>query len=818
MVSLNIKIDKRQRSDALTADAFESRVIADTGTFEAGSCLLTDIDSLGGTTAILPFYERIDLFDDEKISITSSVQNINDIAKTFTDYSNTFTIPASKRNNSILSHWYESAVLNGFDHRISYDAFIEIDTIFFREGKVSIASASVESGVVQNYKINFVGKVKQIKDVFQEDKLNTLDFSSLNHAYTPTAIQDRISNVGTSYDVRYPLFGSEKRYQYGSGSGSDNIANNAGAIRWDELFPAIKVSKIFERITAKYGISFQGSFLQDPKFSKLWFYCKKSKVLEFFTPDLKINFTSKSSTSFTELDLATDKVTPNWNFLNPSLLVGKVEGDLTITPTNLSINYKVKVFRNGVLSQTFENLLGVQTVTWLNINYPNQLTGSYEFFISSNSAITFTSTLTYRRRFGQTFGGGNIIATTTFTGTSASQSSVTNIDIASTIPDIKVLDFFMGIVKMLNLTIQPKMFEDNTFVIQPLEEFYASGQFLDITDKINFEKTEIDKPTIFKKLNFKYEKSENVLNNFYFETFNLNYGDLEYENPEFNSTSNYEISLPFENPMQERTSNFLTTSFLDKNLEPYVPKPVILYENGYQPLTFKFIPASGHVTLTNYFRFSNEINLVDGGLDFSNVYSLNFGNEQSTWYLNLQANSLYQTYYEKYIENLYNIQTRLVKQNANFNPFVLSNLQLKDRLIIRDKRYIINTVTFDITSGETNLELINDFRLIENNSFDTGGMINTEIIFLPKGITDLIPITIRISLGANDSFEILDTVATRGAKFCELTQGVFTEDEVQTLVLLSGNTTIDVRENEIPVLFTKNGVTVQQSIFITQNA
>jgi hypothetical protein len=235
-------------------------------------------------------------------------------------------------------------------------------------------------------------------------------------------------------------------------------------------------------------------------------------------------------------------------------------------------------------------------------------------------------------------------------------------------------------------------------------------------------------------------------------------------------------------------------------------------------LSFTFIPASGVSTLANYFRFSNEINLVDGGLDFSNVYSLNFGNEQSTWYLNLQANSLYQTYYENYIENLYNIQTRLVKQNANFNPFVLSNLQLKDRLIIRDKRYIINTVTFDITSGETNLELINDFRFIENNSFDTGGTIGIPIILLPRGVTGLIPITIRISLGANDSFEILDTIATRGAKFCELTQGVFTNDEVQTLVLLSDNATGVIRENEIPVLFTKNGVTVQQSIFITQDA
>ena len=46
-------------------------------------------------------YNRVDLFDDEKISVNSSIQNINDISKTFTDFSQTFTVPATKQNNKI---------------------------------------------------------------------------------------------------------------------------------------------------------------------------------------------------------------------------------------------------------------------------------------------------------------------------------------------------------------------------------------------------------------------------------------------------------------------------------------------------------------------------------------------------------------------------------------------------------------------------------------------------------------------------------------------------------------------------------------------
>jgi hypothetical protein len=67
-------------------------------------------------------YQRLDLFKDEKISITSQIGNANDIGKLYTDYTQSFTIPASKTNNQILSHWYESSIDNGFDHRMRYDA------------------------------------------------------------------------------------------------------------------------------------------------------------------------------------------------------------------------------------------------------------------------------------------------------------------------------------------------------------------------------------------------------------------------------------------------------------------------------------------------------------------------------------------------------------------------------------------------------------------------------------------------------------------------------------------------------------------------
>ena len=44
----------------------------------------------------------LDLFSDEQIVVNSTVQNITDIGKVFTDFSQTFTIPCSDRNNQIF--------------------------------------------------------------------------------------------------------------------------------------------------------------------------------------------------------------------------------------------------------------------------------------------------------------------------------------------------------------------------------------------------------------------------------------------------------------------------------------------------------------------------------------------------------------------------------------------------------------------------------------------------------------------------------------------------------------------------------------------
>lgn len=123
----------------------------------------------------------LDLFEDETISVNSSVQNINDISKVYTDFSQTFNIPCSKNNNQIYQYFYESDVDSTIDHNIRRAAFIEIDNTFFRRGKVSIEKSTLKNGQSYSYEVTFYGDTRSLLDTLGDAMLSDLDYTSLNH-------------------------------------------------------------------------------------------------------------------------------------------------------------------------------------------------------------------------------------------------------------------------------------------------------------------------------------------------------------------------------------------------------------------------------------------------------------------------------------------------------------------------------------------------------------------------------------------------------------------------------------------------------------
>ena len=103
--------------------------------------------------------QKLELFDDEQIQITSSVQNVQDIAKVFTDFSQSFTVPASPINNQIFQHFYQTDVDSTLDYQLRRDAKIEIDLVLFRTGKMQLEKANLKKGMAESYTITFYGDV-----------------------------------------------------------------------------------------------------------------------------------------------------------------------------------------------------------------------------------------------------------------------------------------------------------------------------------------------------------------------------------------------------------------------------------------------------------------------------------------------------------------------------------------------------------------------------------------------------------------------------------------------------------------------------------
>jgi hypothetical protein len=662
-------------------------------------------------------FKRVEMFQDEKVSVTSTIQNYSDIGKLFTDYSQSFTIPASTTNNAIFSHWYDNAVDNGYDARIRYNAFIEIDTIPFRNGNVQLEKANKKNGYIESYTLTFYGNLTQLKDKFGEDKLNTLDYSSLNHTYDASTVIAKINS--NSGDVKYPLIGNIRKFDYKTASIFD-VTTNTGAINWNDLFPAISVPKIFEFIENKYNISFEGNFLNYEQFTKLNLFLKNSELPRAYTSGIFYDQNRfLGTTTFPEYNTTTDVLTTDWNSSlfstggNRRIII-----DFRVIPIApyLATNYKVELLQDGVVVKSFDNLVGTTLNRLLDVRQSEDgASHQYKFRISSIGAFSFGSSFTYAR-----VSTGGQISTNSFnyaSGSSTGQSYLSTQNVTNYVPDIKVADFFMGIVKMFNLIITP--IDATTFKLQPLELYYQEGEIKDLTQYIYADELDIEKPKLFKSIEFSYDKSENILNNAYAGLYNKQYGDLIYDSGSNSESGKYEIKLPFEDVMWEKTTDypFITATLLNKDLQPYTPKPILMYNNDLTSVSafpIKIFNGTTYTSINNYVRFNNDIPL--GATDTSYVNTINWNAEVSPWFLTVAPDGLYKRHYEQYISNLYNQKTRVLKVKAKLEPRNLTNLKLNDRIIIRDNRYIINSFTTDLTNGEASLELINDYRALGYNS------------------------------------------------------------------------------------------------------
>ena len=89
--------------------------------------------------------QQIELFDDESVKMTQSIKDVRDIAKVFTEFTKTFTVPASKENNKVFMHYYNPDIVGGFDARKKKSAEITLNYAPFKKGKIKLDSIEMKN-------------------------------------------------------------------------------------------------------------------------------------------------------------------------------------------------------------------------------------------------------------------------------------------------------------------------------------------------------------------------------------------------------------------------------------------------------------------------------------------------------------------------------------------------------------------------------------------------------------------------------------------------------------------------------------------------
>jgi hypothetical protein len=724
-----------------------------------------------GTNGVYTEANRVDQFKDESVSFTQTIQNVKDIKKIFTEFTKTFALPASPRNNKLFKHYYNFDISenNAFDARVKVDASLELNDILFKTGKIALTGVELKNNVPHTYKVTFYGSTVDLKDILGDNQLSSLtDLNDLNLDYNYTTVKDKIENTDYGDDIIVPLITHTARLTYSSAN-ADRALNNLyyrniftdNGVVFSQFKYALRLQRIIEAIEAQFPITFSNDFFNDATNTDwdnlyMWLHRKKGDV----TPAEQVDIIW---TNVSELD--TYSCTGNQGCVtfstenNGVVTIGcggaaSWGGFYNLKQTTVGIypgggntatySARLLMIQNGQ-QNVVDSLVNVTGTQFMGNVSPTNQTGMFdcgaEYIIQitapTGTPITIPAngirwTIVYQDPFEQ---GPEYYYQYWKNQTPFTNSETIPFNIQEQIPKMKIIDFLTGVFQMFNLT---AYVENDIIVVQPLDEFYNKApqtippageepEFIGIEiDKfLDVSKSTVDIALPFKEINFSYKGLKTFLAQQYEQLNNTGWGSLSYSaNSYFDApTEKYSIELPFEHVMFERLWNSSTNStstlmygyFVDDNQEAYYGNPLIFYGFRRQPpltstsFSLKSTEAATPAEIDEYWIPMNtkEINPAT-----SNT-SLHFNNEIMEYNANIYADAnqftgtLFENNYKTYIQEVFNTRLRLTKVTAYLPYKIFNSLQLYDRIRFRQQNYKINSMTTNLTTGKTEFELLN---------------------------------------------------------------------------------------------------------------
>lgn len=278
------------------------------------------------------------------------------------------------------------------------------------------------------------------------------------------------------------------------------------------------------------------------------------------------------------------------------------------------------------------------------------------------------------------------------------------IDMFDAIPkNIKQKDFFMSIVKMFNLYVQTDTANDRNLFIEPRDDFYNSN----INDWS--QKLDVSKPLEFLPMGaleserylFTYKPDKDYYNEIYTTTWNETYGER------LKRIDNDFLKKEYKTEVIFSPTPIVGQSYNDKVI-PTIKK---LDNNGQEVRTVSNIRILYYGGLKNtIYNWTHQSNLVTDQVEtqypyaghyddpFTPTLDINFGLTKEIYYDNTfnaitwTDNNLYNKYHSKFIEEVTDVNSKIVKGWFYLKPGDIRKLSFREQYYFEGAYFRLNKI------------------------------------------------------------------------------------------------------------------------------
>ena len=221
--------------------------------------------------------QQLDTYNEEPISLTYNVADVNDIASRNSSFSKTIKLPETRNNRAVFGDISDLGVNSTFNPNKKTKAWILVDTAVVFEGYLQLRKAIVNKETEQvDYEVVIYADNDNFYKQLGDDFISDMDFSELDHIRNKeTIIRSFTASTTTGY--YYPLIDYGQDWDLGEVNGWSTLFNTEVKVK--DMFPATNTKYIFDKIFSLAGYNYQSNFLTGDIFKNLYIPFNKTGIV-----------------------------------------------------------------------------------------------------------------------------------------------------------------------------------------------------------------------------------------------------------------------------------------------------------------------------------------------------------------------------------------------------------------------------------------------------------------------------------------------------------------------------------------------------------